>query len=70
MKGNRAAYLKEWRAKNKEKRAAYLKEWRAKNKEKMAAYLKEWRARNKKAPRRTGRHEKSRESRDRSGQTA
>ena len=38
----RAAYMKEWRANNKEKIVATSKEYCANNKEEMAAYHKEW----------------------------
>lgn len=58
-KEQRAAYQREWRAKNKEKYAAYQREWRAKNKERAAAISKKsgrtWRAANIEAARRHSR---------------
>ena len=46
-KEERAAYVKEWRAKNKDKTAAASKKWRDNNKDKTAAYNKEYHENNK-----------------------
>ena len=48
---NRTEYMRQWRAKNKEKNAEYqskyYKEYRKQNKEKLATYNNEWREANK-----------------------